>query len=427
MSKDQPTAAGTLQSPVKGGTAGDIGAVQPDPVPGEAKAFDDFSQVGRICVEPLRRGLEVCVAGNAHPWEAMRSMCVDLVEKYGSDKLVWSEDDVECDPAVRLSLSAYFLKLAIHLNSCIRNLNERPLDLTADKSFSEPCPLEIGSMLEAITRSSVSKSRAVAQAPVVPPSPSKGGKAPPATTTSAPSQLTGRDALFALSGLCRESDWLWMDGYEYDYIADLHASLVASFPVYSERCSLRAAPDTANVELKVEVGTISSLWVLTTNEDTRARKPRNGAFDGVTGYFLLGANNSSSSTDPLLTKISSSYTEIHKLEKQSATLRDHVLLKSLDPEIVARGCQALLIAVYNCFQQDSSENDVSASTSSEGDQWAVEMSLNDTSRGKIRKKVVFDISANSLGALSSAISFRTGADCINESNVSSFLWFCFSG
>lgn len=402
-----------------------LGALQADPVPGDAPRFDDFSRMGRTCVDPLRRGLEICVTGNVNPWEAMRAMCVQLVERYGSDRLTWSGDDAEDDPVIRLSHSAYFLQMAIQLTGCIRSLHENPLDLTSDKSFSDPCPAEISSLLEAVTSSSVSKSRAPGMVPAAAASvPVKGTKVPVPVAATTASQLTGRDALFALSALFRETDCLWLDGYEFDYIADLHVSLVNSFPVYKEKCTIKQVPDTSNVELKVSVGSISSLWMLACNEDTRARKATSGLYDGVTGYFLLGANEKSLSTDPLLTRANLSFTELVSIEKESALLRDSLLFKTLTSDYVATRCRNLLIRLYTLLKQDTTENDISAAVRQEGDAWCVDLSENSSNLGGNGRKLAFQISTASMGALASAFSLRTGSSNMSEASVSGLFWLC---
>ena len=146
--------------------------------------------------------------------------------------------------------SAYFLKLAIQLNSCIRNLNDYPLDLVADASFSKPCPDDIVGMLEAITSSSMSQSRQPPVTAATTQAVQATGKGKPASApTSTSSKLTGRDALFALSSLLREIDPLWEFGYEFDYIADLHSSLIANFPIYGDKCSIKSVPRLENIEL----------------------------------------------------------------------------------------------------------------------------------------------------------------------------------
>lgn len=419
-------ASNTMLSPVKGGRVlAALGGLQPDLVPGEAKGFDDFSRMGWACVDPLRKGLEICVAGNVNPWEIMRMMCVELVEKYGSDRIDWADDAAECNPMYRLSLSAYFLKLAIHLNGCIRNLNETPLEMTADKSFSDPCPQDIVKMLESFTSSSVSSDRQPG-APQAPLSPTKGSKAPPATSSPPSTQLTGRDALFALSGLCRETDPLWLDGYEYDYISDLHASLASAFPVYTEKCSLKEVPNTKSIQLNVQIGSISSLWVLASTEETRSRHGANGIFDGVTGYFLLGAVANASSSDPLLTKTSLSYTEVVKLENEAAVLRDHILLGSLAYERIAERCQELLVQLYTLLKHDSGNNDLSTEVKHEGDHWCVDLRETKSGRGGNGKVITFQISAASLTAMASAFSYRTGSSDISDPSVSAVLWLVLS-
>ncbi len=409
--------------------------VTPDPVPGELVDKTDKPTSGVLVSQALVHGLEACVAENQFPWETMRQMCIELVDTFGSPRVTWENDDGISDPAKRLGLSALYLQLAIKLNASKRSAVDNPLVLASDKSFSSPCPEALILFMEGITSSSVSNPKqdppaVSSSAPVD----KKGGKAAPAAASSTTSsQITGRDVLFALASLLREADPLWLEGYEYDYIYDLHASLARNFSAYSDSCCIKSIPSTSNSELNVAIGSVSALWILHTGKDaskatTRGlskRKPESGVFADVIGYFLIGpASAGNSKNSPLLTKIELPLWTIRNWERQLIILRDSIRrsrenntgdqIEAVIPESVE-----ILLSIYHTFKPRADENSVIATPSKSGNTLSVE--FREISENKICSVAIGDALFSSLA---SCLSFKTGCLDLSDTNACAFLWFC---
>lgn len=271
---------------------------------------EKISSLKSALLMPLTTGLQyLCSADATYTWRLMRLMCLEAAKVY-SDMTV----ELEEDRAYRMKQAAQFLLTAIRLGTQQFKIRYGIIDLCADSSFNTT---SMGDDLNQIVLNTFNSSMTPELPPDVDPnkpkdasetdkSAAKGGKAPPAKTTTnatsprASSVLTGRDALFLLSSILRETDNTWLDSPENSIAYDLHFLIRKTFSAYESQCCTKSIPVDADA-LVVPTGSISSLWepVSTPPEWVAAKSdivtgkiftadPHFGYYSHVVVYFLLG-------------------------------------------------------------------------------------------------------------------------------------------
>jgi len=221
-----------------------------------AKQNDPELDLSEYILSPLRTSLELGVFGSLHPWQNMRSSCIELVDLFGDSSI-----SISIPPDIRLKLATMYLITSIKLSGQDLMVKDNILNLLASSpTMNGSVSKEISDILTACSSSSAplpdDPSLAAAGAG------GKGAKAPPkGAAVSAPSTgLSGRDALFLLANLQRECNPILKDGYEYDLCCDLHNLLKKDFESYRTKCLLAGVPDPA-AQLTITVSSLSALYV----------------------------------------------------------------------------------------------------------------------------------------------------------------------
>ena len=286
---------------------------------------------GASFLSPLRASLEIALVG-PHPWEIMRSACIQLVECYADRSLDWGEDGEQ-----RMKMALQYLICAVKVSNMQRTLTHDVVGLSLDKSFATVVPETITSILAAVTSSSATlPATAVKDTPIDPKAkvPTKGGQ--PTSTLAGPD---GRDALFLLSAMIRESNPMWLDSFEMDDRTDLHLLLKKAFPVYAAKCTLSALPSLeVSSAMQIPAGAILSLYcsarmpegfpddVISANASSNP-----GLYSHVAAYFVLGARVPPGgmpagvpAKNPDLTKIVLLRRDVVRIEKTLRDIKDDV-------------------------------------------------------------------------------------------------------
>jgi len=238
----------------------------------------------------LRAALQASV-DSAHPWELMKSTCVQLIEIYG-------DTSIELEVESRLLKAVVYLLSAIKISKQYRYLLNNSITLGVDNVFSANVPEEVTNLLINFTSSSASRSLEAAVPAAV--DPKAKGKAAPAAG-SAETGPNGRDALEMFLSFLRESDPLWLDSYERDMAIDLHNLLKKTYAPYASQCSLASIPDPDSTP-SVMGGSVNTLYTLlktpTDFVHPSGKTSDVGLYSHVTAYFLLGSKAVETAPDP---------------------------------------------------------------------------------------------------------------------------------
>lgn len=291
-----------------------------------------------IFFSALRAALQASF-DSAHPWEMMKSTCLQLIEVYG-------DNSIELDVESRLLKAVVYLISAIKISKQYRYLLNNSITLGVDNAFAANVPDEITNLLLAFTSSSASKSLEQSIPAAV--DPKAKGKTP-ATAASTETGPNGRDALEMLISFLRESDNLWLDSYERDMAIDMHSLLKKTYAPYGSSCSLSLIPDPDSNPL-VQSGSVNTLYTLVkTPADfvhPSAVMLEVGLYSHVTAYYLLGSKATEvaitdpaakgkgapptaaapvGTADPVLTKIAIYRPDLVTIEKSLRDARDGLL------------------------------------------------------------------------------------------------------
>lgn len=290
-----------------------------------------------IFFSALHAALEASV-NSAHPWEMMKSTCVQLIEIYGDNSI-----DLEVES--RLLKAVVYLLSAIKISKQHRYLLNNSITLGVDNAFATNVPEEVSNLLLSFTSSSASKSLEVA-APVAV-DPKAKGKAP-TPGAGAETGPNGRDALEMFITFLRESDPLWLDSYERDLAIDLHNLLKKTYPPYAAQCTLSTIPDPDSTPM-VMGGSVNTLYTLLSTPSgfihPSGKLTDVGLYSHVTAYFLLGSKAVETATeatakggkgapppeapspkaDPVLTKIVIFRPDLVSIEKALRDARDSLI------------------------------------------------------------------------------------------------------
>lgn len=436
----------SLNSPVKGALAAEgRDRLKLDLIPGTPADVIDTSKSAKLCMEPLLAALEVCAKDPICPWELMRSVCIEIVELYGSDRMSWAHSDTESDPTRRLVLAAAYLSLAIKVNNAMRAVTDSPIILSSDKSFSAACPDDVSKLLNSIisTSTTISKAQSGAPTPVpttaAPPAKSAKPGATDAAAASTPGKPTGRDALFALSALLREADIIRVDGYEYEYAADIHNALSKLATAYVDTCCFKTLPSSSISDFNAPASSFSCLWTLrglsqnkpvpnslTSKQskkiDTDAKD--SGLFDIFLGYFLVGAAAGAARNQPLLTKIEVPFSTLIDLERDFTGLKTTWVAENpvtSSSETYAEAVRNIFVRAYLALHFNGSSADIDVSTVYDGGKLKLTIK-----RRSGEKSCVLEISDTVLGSCAKVFANRVSALSCVDNAVCGFLWFCMS-
>ena len=290
-----------------------------------------------------------------HFWHLMRAVCIELVECYGNPDL---PTDVEDEYRLRNALA--YLVSAIKLTIQKRKVTKHCVPLSLNPSFSITTPDDIAVLLASTSSSSLTSSpKDLSTVMAVAAQPVKGKGGPPLASSSV-STPGGRDALFMLSSILRETNSLMDDCDDYDLYTDLHLCLKKSYLDYETECCLSSLPD-ASVPLVVASASVSSLIYpvalpssLAGLSSSVAQSPsenealaKEGIFSHVACYFILGGNPPAMSeaiaavpakgkaqaavsttiepvSDPILTKVVLPRAEVASLETTLLCIREEL-------------------------------------------------------------------------------------------------------
>jgi len=232
-------------------------------------------------ISPFITAFEIGING-IHPWETMCTLCIELLECYGNNKLHLSDSEES-----RLQLAVTYLQIAIKLDIQKDFITSNILTLCNDKTLAGPCQGELASIMNGLVNRATNKPAALAS--------TKG------TAVSDSNTATGRDALFLLSSLIREADVLWQDGFEYEMRYDLLQALKKNYNTFTTQCLISPStlPSNKGSPPTVIANGIYSLWIpsssLKIKSSDNSSSPgeqvpiaTGGLFDCVTGYFLCG-------------------------------------------------------------------------------------------------------------------------------------------
>lgn len=196
----------------------------------------------------------------------MKQMCLELVEVFGDKTFELGDDST-----TRMKQAMQFLLMAITLNNQQRKIESGVVELSADPSFASAALSEdlstllnnayLSSMTPALPSSDPAAEQAAKEAAEAAGKNAK-GKAPAKgapTSSATPTALTGRDAMFLLSSLCRERNTLFVDNLANDLSYDLHLMLKKTFAVYDQQCCVKNPP-ALNDTPTVPASTVSTSW-----------------------------------------------------------------------------------------------------------------------------------------------------------------------
>ena len=271
---------------------------------GKSRMMTGKSMDRSIYLEPLTCALSIAIT-SAHSWDLMKLICIQLVECYANPSFLKQNDSEEFGDTGgiesrinAIKSAACYVVHAIRVSNQMDILMKNPFIISSDSSFNTASD-EIINLLESLTSSSATKvpELSAAAAPVDPKAkaPAKG-----TTPSSGDLKVNGRDAIFLLSSIMRETNTLLLDCYEREVMSDLHNILKKTFPVYNSKCSLSSAPD-PNGNMSVPASSISTLWTFSVAPiDSKYTSSSSGLYTHACVYFLLGPKSSS---DPVLTKL----------------------------------------------------------------------------------------------------------------------------
>ena len=275
-----------------------------------------------IYTEPLTNALSIAIT-SAHSWDLIKLICIQLVECYANPTFLNQvatdefDDNRMVDPSTNaIKIAACYIVHAIRASNQMAMLTRNPFVLSSDISFNT-APDEIIYLLESLTSSSATKLPELnpAAVPIDPKAkaPSKGATA----SSGVDIKVNGRDAIFLLSSIMRETNSLLLDCFEREVMSDLHNIMKKVYPVYSNKCSLSNTPD-PNGNLTVPASSIYTLWMFSVAPaDDSCASSNSGLYTHACVYFLLGPK---SSGDPILTKLCLLRKDVNELENRLRNL-----------------------------------------------------------------------------------------------------------
>ena len=324
-------------------------------------------------IAPLLTALEFGAA-SCHPWKAMQSVCIRLMEHYGSGSLKTADG---------LKLAVSYLQAAIKLNNQRLLVTRDPLGLLSDKSLQGPCIEELAVIMSAAANKSNNNT-------------TTGGKN---AQFGNDGLVSGRDALALFSSLIRESDPLWLDGFEYDLQMDLHAALKKLSSGYASQCCLQQLPS-KSVPPVVASNSLFVLWNPTVSssnssnnkthlqtantnvtssvtDGTENKNQKNdesllGVYNYYNGYFLLGVPVISSADDSKSKAIKATKNQPTSVEGEPVLMRVQLSKSSL------KELEEDLIHLLNDFKQSGIRNSLNATSSSNHNNAATGATLEDS-------------------------------------------------
>lgn len=218
----------------------------------------------------------------------MVDLAQQLVECYGHADL---QSLLSIAPPQRLRTAAHYLRLATQLTTQWRLLENRPLEIIAgDPMFQAPLDpsLEIlvAPYLGACLGKKNYRSPGAASSSSAPNATGKGAANAPAVGTTT-SGVTGRDAIFLLSSLWRESGSFMLEDFHLALRVDLLAGLKKFYPRFAQLCLVSSIP-TGQEDLIMPLGSLSTYWtgVVTLPE----HDSEDGGADGLGGGVRDGKN-----------------------------------------------------------------------------------------------------------------------------------------
>jgi len=158
-----------------------------------------------------------------------------------------------------LKLAVAYLQCAVKLNNQRLLVTKDPLSLLADKSLQGPCIEELAILMTTAANKSNNTTTTTA------------GNSNKHAQFTSDGLISGRDALALFSSLIRESDTIWVDGYEYDLQYDLHTALKRLSSTYASQCCLQQLPS-KSVPPVVASNSIFVLWNPTVGKNTVLNK-----------------------------------------------------------------------------------------------------------------------------------------------------------
>jgi len=292
--------------------------------------FTDPDSYLQTLVGPLTAALQVTASSQAaHLWSLLRLSLAQLVELYGDNDV-----PLGVEGPARLGTAVRYLLAAIKASNARAALIGGAITLAADASFSGTPSAEL---LRLTVNLSCSSATAITTGKVEAAKVEEKGKKGKAPQEVGKLEPNGRDALYLLCSLLRESDPLW-GGEEQALCADMHSMLAAAYPVYAAQCG---APESESEA--VRPGAASTLWVPTHAPaawaDVLERQPNSldykvsGLYSHLHVFFLLGdrvsgdtpAAADATSLQPFLTKLTLPRLDVVFIEKALRDTRDRLI------------------------------------------------------------------------------------------------------